>query len=172
MVVNSNRRAAHTASDAAVVLEQLDLAYLGLFLGMRVNELVVERGRAAGFADIRDSHGYVIQHLIDTERTITDIARRMAVTQQAASKAVADLVRLGLVDVTASTDRRERRIRLSRRGWQAVRFARRTRSRIDARLIALVGRSDYRRVKRVLITCLDALGGVEQIRQRRIRAPR
>ena len=61
----------------------LDLAYLGLFLGLRVNELVMDRMAASGFTNVRESHGFVIQHLIDAERTITELAELMEVTQQA-----------------------------------------------------------------------------------------
>ena len=50
----------------------LDLAYLALFLGMRVNQLVLEHLKAAGFKNPRESHGYVIQHLIEKERSLVD----------------------------------------------------------------------------------------------------
>ena len=73
----------------------LDLGYLAFFLGLRVNQLVLEQMHAAGFDNVRESHGYVIQRLIEEERTITELARRMEVTQQAASKFVAELVVLG-----------------------------------------------------------------------------
>src|SRR5262245_13866240 len=79
----------------------LDLAHLAFFLGLRVNELVLERGRKAGYRGLRESHGFVIQHLIDGDRSITELGRRMEVSQQAASKAVAELVTLGYVERTA-----------------------------------------------------------------------
>jgi DNA-binding MarR family transcriptional regulator len=165
MVVKSN-------DTAEVALEQLDLAYLGMFLGLRVNDLVIERGRKAGLVDMRESHGYVIQHLIESERSITDIARRMEVSQQAASKAVAELVQLGVVELRPSDDRRERLVRLTSRGWNAIRVTRSVRRQIDNKLRKIAGSGDYATAKRVLTACLEALGDVERIRQRRIRTPR
>jgi len=155
-----------------VIPAQLDLAYLGLFLGLRVNELVMERMTKAGFNGVRQSHGYVIQHLIESERSITELARRMRVTQQAASKAVAELLRLGVLEAPRAEDRRAKRVRLSPRGWQVVRFARRTRQQIDQRLIAAAGKKNLQCAKAILLTCLKALGGVDQVQSRRIPEPR
>src|SRR2546422_3321055 len=104
MVVRSNR----------VLPALLDLGYLGLFLGLRVNELVVDRMIAAGFRRVRMSHGFVIQHLIEADRSITELAARMEVSQQAASKVVAELVRLGLLEVSAGEDRRRQAVPVSR----------------------------------------------------------
>jgi DNA-binding MarR family transcriptional regulator len=162
MIVKTNR----------VNPEQLDLAYLALFLGQRVNELVMERMAGAGFRGVRESHGYLIQHLIAVDRSITELGRRMNVTQQAASKAVAELIGLGILEAAPAQDRRAKSIRLSERGWQSVRLGRRARARIDALLVAAIGEKDYQRAKSALLTCLRALGGVERIRSRRVRLPR
>jgi hypothetical protein len=53
-------------------------------LGLRINELVAARLAAEGFGNVKESHGYVIQHLIDEDRSITELANRMEVSQQAA----------------------------------------------------------------------------------------
>jgi len=154
------------------VLEQLDLAYLALFVGLRVNELVMEKAGAAGFADVRESHGFLIQHLIESERTITELAERMQVTQQAASKAVAELVALGAVELSAAEDKRAKRVRLSARGWRVVLLGRKTRQKIDKRLRTAAGAERYEAARAILRTCLKALGGIERIESRRIRQPR
>src|SRR6476660_2147147 len=130
MVVKSRR-----GHPAPVVPAGLDLGYLALFLGLRFNELVAAQLATHGFGDIRESHGYVIQHLIDAERTITELAGRMEVTQQAASKVVAELMELGAIEAVAAEDRRTKRIRLSRRGWRAVNLARQARAQIEKRLV-------------------------------------
>ena len=155
-----------------VDLEQLDLAYLAFFLGRRVNELVVHRLQQAGFTNVRESHGYVIQYLIGGERSITDLSRRMGVTQQAASKTVADMIRQGVLEATPAADRRTKTIRISKRGWESVQFARRARTRIDSRLATMMSAESHERTKASLIRCIRALGGVKQIRSRRVREPR
>src|SRR5689334_6724164 len=105
-----------------VVESTLGLGYLGFFLGLRMNELVRARGGAKGFA-MRDSYGYVIQHLIERDRTISELATRMNVSQQAVSKFVSEMARHGVLEEVPSHDRRVKRVRLSSRGWDAVRFA-------------------------------------------------
>lgn len=155
-----------------VVLWQLDLPYLALFLGMRVNELVMQRTLKAGFRGVRESHGYVIQHLIESGRTITELAKRMQVTQQAASKIVAELIGLGMVEVIPGKDRRAKEIHLSQRGRGCVQLGRQARARIDSRLIRAAGRKGYEMAKSTLVACLEELGGTERIPSRRIRAPR
>ena len=159
-----------SGTDAA--LQQLDLAYLGFFLGLRVSELVMARTIRAGFIGVRESHGYVIQHLIESDRTITELAKRMEVTQQAASKIVAELIHLRILEAVPAKDRRAKRIRLSQRGWTCVKLGRRVRGQITSRLIAAAGREACEQAKSTLVTCLRALGGIERIRSRRIRAPR
>lgn len=149
----------------------LDLGYLALFLGLRVNQLVKERLHAAGFHNVRESHGYVIQHLIEAERSITELARRMEVTQQAASKAVAELAGLGVIDFVPDADRRAKRVRLSIRGWNVVRRGRQIRREIEGRLIHVAGAEQYETAKSILSVCLEALGGVERVRSRRILSP-
>ena len=148
----------------------LDLGYLGLFLGLRFNELVRARIHAAGFRRVRDSHGFVIQHLIESDRSITELAARMGVTQQAASKSVAELVALRVVRAAPGDDRRAKRIGLSPRGWKAVHASRRARRTIERQLLKTIQRRDYAAAQRTLIRCLEALGGIDRIQTRRVRA--
>jgi len=149
----------------------LDLGYLALFLGMRVNQLVKERLQAAGYRGVRESHGYLIQHLIETERSITELAQRMQVTQQAVSKAVAELAHLGVLEVLPGADKRSKIVRLSARGWHIVKESRRIRRQIDRRLIHTAGAAPYGRARRILVQCLEALGGMDPVRSRRIPPP-
>lgn len=153
----------------------LGLGYLGLFLGQRMNELVLSNGRRKGVAQMRASHGYVIQHLVEMDhpisRTGSDLARRMGISQQAASKKIEELVQLGAVEVKASTDRRAKLVRLSASGWAAVQHARQYRAKLERRLLRDVGAEQYAEAQETLRACLTLLGGVERIRSRRIREP-
>ena len=154
-----------------IELFDLDLGHLALFLGLRVNQLVMTQMARAGFKNLRESHGYVIQHLIESGRTITELARRMEVTQQAASKSVAELVRLGALEESPGHDRRSKMIRLSARGWKAVHISRSVRKTIHRRLQKALGAPACEQTKRSLIQCLNALGGTGAIRTRRIKQP-
>ena len=149
----------------------VDLAHVAFFLGLRVNELVMEHLAKAGFKGVRESHGYLIQHLIESERSVTDLARRMDVTQQAASKAVAELVGLGILETAPAKDRRAKRIRLSQRGWECVRLGRRARSQIDRGLVNAAGTTHYEMARSTLLTYLRTLGGIKRVSSRRVRKP-
>lgn len=163
MVVKSTR------PPGAVDPAALGLAHLGFFLGLQADHLVMDRLARAGMTRVRQGHGFVIQHLIDEGRSITELARRMGVTQQAASKAVAELARLGVVEVGPAEDRRQKAVRLSARGWEAVRAARRARAAVERRLQRALGTAAYDRARLTLVDALDALGGIAGIRGRRVR---
>ena len=65
----------------------------------------LRRLHAAGFPDLRTSHGFVVQHVVDGPRPVGEIAQRMGISQQGASKAVAELVELGYLERTAAAVR-------------------------------------------------------------------
>jgi DNA-binding MarR family transcriptional regulator len=157
---------------SGVIPRQLDLGYLALFLGLHVNELVLERLAEAGMKGVRESHGYLIQHLIETERSITELAGRMGVTQQASSKMVAELVDLGVLEVTTGEDRRAKQVRLSTYGWSIVQVNRRARKQVHGRLVRGLGESKYEAARALVLECLDKLGGIDAVKQRKIRTPR
>lgn len=146
----------------------LDLGYLGSFLGLRIDELVLAELHAAGFAGIRTSHGYVFQHLVEEPRAITELAERMEVTQQAASKVVAELVELGVVELRPGSDRRSKLVALSTSGTACVAKARAARAKIAAKIDRKCGR-DVAIAKRVLADALELVGGVPNVRARRVR---
>jgi DNA-binding MarR family transcriptional regulator len=151
------------------------LAYLGQFLGLRVNDLIVAAGKRRGFRQMRESHGYVIQHLVESDgpisRTGTEIARRMGVSQQAASKTIRELVRIGAVRTAPSKDRRAKEVSLTKRGWEAVLYTRRYRAQLEAKLLRRVGAKRYSDAQETLRDCLELLGGVGRIRSRTVREP-
>jgi len=150
---------------------ELDLGYLGQFVGMRFNDLVLEKARAEGYGDLRYSHGYVVQHLIEGPKKVTELADLLGVSQQAASKSVAELVELGYLTSTVSADRRAREVALSERGRTALARARKTRAKIEQKLLAKHG-AELVRAKALLAAVLEELGGAEVVRARRVREPR
>src|SRR5204863_3802125 len=92
----------------------LDLGYLAQFVGAAFASAVQERLAAEGFDGLRFSHGYLVQHLVEGERTIGELAERLEVTQQAVSKTVAELEGLGYLERLAdAADARVRRVRLT-----------------------------------------------------------
>ena len=154
-----------------VVVARLPLSYLALFVGERVNELVLEHLHAQGFPELRHSHGYVFQHLLGAARPISELALLLGVSQQAASKSVRELAEWGYLEDQASADGRVRRVKLSERGRSAVQKARSARSEIERRALARVSPQAHQAVARVLGNMLEHLGGTERVRRRLLTSP-
>ena len=119
--------------DDLVTLLQANSAALG--------DAVLTRVRAEVGADVRYNDGYVFQHLLVGPRTVTQLADLLGVSQQAASKQVADLVRRDLATKHRSVnDARAWQVELSRRGLRCVESARRARAEIRAECEDVLGR--------------------------------
>ncbi len=151
----------------------LDLGYLALFVGYAFADAVEAALAAEGFRGVRFSHGFVFQHLIEEERTVTELAARMEVTQQAASKVVAELEALGYLErVADGADARVRRVRLTKRGRGAVAASRKARAALMRKLEARHGKSAIDAARVTLAAVLEDLGGAAAVRARRVRMPR
>lgn len=157
---------------AAVQPGSLDLGHLALFVGMRVNDVVLEELHAAGFMGLRYAHGFVFQHLLGGPRSISELAGLLEVTQQAASKTVAELEKLGYVEEAGSEDARVRRVRLSSRGQAAVDKGRALRAGLEERWKRAHGSRALEEARGLLADLLESLGGAEAVRTRRVRQPR
>jgi DNA-binding MarR family transcriptional regulator len=148
---------------------QLDAVLAALFAGLALNERVADRLRAAGFADVRFSHGFVFQHLVPGPLPVGELARRMGVSQQAASKAAAELERLGYIERVADpADARVRRLALTARGRAAVAAGRTARAGIAAELEEALGPRRAKALRAALLDALEFAGGLDAVRARRV----
>lgn len=155
-----------------VDLASLDLATTSWLAGSAANDYLLAAIREAGHPHLRISHGYVFQLLIDAPKTIGEIAEGLGVTQQAASKAAAELTRLGYLDTLADPqDRRIRRVTLSARGRNAVSDARRARQDLEALLASEIGASEVHTARSALGALLRLTGGLDAARCRRVKPP-
>ncbi|MFH8573898.1 MarR family winged helix-turn-helix transcriptional regulator [Streptomyces sp. NPDC017993] len=160
-------------SSHAVAPNDLDTGSLALFVGFASSQLVQEQLAEQGFGDLRFSHGYVFQHLVDDARpTVGELAAKLDMTQQGASKAVVELERLGYVERVADPqDARARRVALTAHGRAAVAAARRARSAVDERLAARFGADRLAEHRALLAQLLDELGGTTDVRRRSVHPP-
>src|SRR5262245_21247213 len=108
-------------------LAQLALTQIAFSVGALANSWILEELQRAGFAGVRQSHGQLIQHLIDGPRAVGELASLLGVSQQAVSKSVAELDAAGVLESVACDDARVRRVRLSARGERAVQLGRKLR---------------------------------------------
>ncbi|MEO3782031.1 MarR family transcriptional regulator [Actinocorallia sp. B10E7] len=150
----------------------LDIGSLALFVGFAAAERVREGMAGEGYGDLRFSHGYVFQHLIEEEPAISELAARLEMTQQGASKVVAELEGRGYVERFPSpSDARVRRVRLTSRGRDAVAAARRIRAGQEEALAAEYGAERLAEARALLVGLLETLGGAEAVRRRSVSPP-
>jgi DNA-binding MarR family transcriptional regulator len=131
--------------------------------GLAVTDEVLRRLHARGFQDVRTSHGFVLQHLVLGPLPVGALARRMDVSQQAASKVSGELERHGYL--VRAPDPRVRRIGLSPRGEAVVATGREVRAELAGELAERVGAA---RLEATQLEVLDAVGGAEAVRERRV----
>ena len=149
-----------------------DLSLASLFAGWALADEVQRRIAADGMDDLRFADGVVFQHLVPGPRTIGSLAERLGVSQQAASKAVADLERRGYVAREADPDDgRARIVALTERGEAAIEAGRRHRAAVEAELADRLGAERVEAARRTLLDALEAFGGAAAVRGRRVRPP-
>lgn len=133
---------------------------------------LLQQLRAEGHDEVRTSHGYVFQHLIEGSPTIGALAEALGITQQGASKAVRELEAMGYVErVPDDSDGRIRRIVMTPRGADLVERARTLRRDLEAELERAVGRRNLLAARRVLNTLIERVGAADAIAKRRVRPP-
>ena len=107
---------------------------------------------AAGFSDLRPSHGNVMEQLsyVDGLR-LRELAERAGMTAQSMGELVDDLERLGYVERRPDpTDRRAKRVHLTGKGRAARSVAAKAATRMERDLRKLLGPATYRQLREVL----------------------
>ncbi len=153
--------------------DTLDLSLTALFAGWAMTDEVQRRLAGQGFGELRFNDGVVIQHVLAAPLSITALADRMGVTQQAASKAVADLERRGLVRrEPGPADARTKLLHLTEHALAAVEATRVLRRELQEELIAEHGAERVDDARALLAAVIGRFGGGDAIRARRVRPPR
>ncbi|MGW5740352.1 MarR family winged helix-turn-helix transcriptional regulator [Amycolatopsis sp. NPDC003861] len=153
--------------------ESLDLSLTALFAGWAMTDEVQRRLATRGFSDLRFNDGVVIQHVLAAPLSITALAERMGVTQQAASKAVADLERRGLLRREPDpADARTKLLHLTAHAVAAVEATRVLRRELQEEIEAEYGMERVEEAQRLLAAVIGRYGGGDAIRARRVRPPR
>jgi len=119
---------------------------------------------AAGFSDLRPSHGNVLEHLsyIDGQR-LNELASRAGMTPQSMGELVDDLERRDYVERRADpADRRARRVYLTKKGRTTRAAAAQAVTDMEGRLEALLGHATYVRLRATLTEVIDAHARDEQ----------
>ncbi|MFC9692596.1 MarR family winged helix-turn-helix transcriptional regulator [Kribbella sp. NPDC056951] len=150
-----------------------DLSLASLFTGWALADELQRRLSADGFTDSRFADGVVFQHLVAGPVTITTLAELLGVTQQAASKTVADLESRGyLTREPAPTDARAKQVTFTPRGKAVIAAARNHRAALDADLRKALGNNRVEEARQLLVDALTHLGASPALRARAVRPPR
>jgi DNA-binding MarR family transcriptional regulator len=146
----------------------LSLTHLAHFVGLAANRRLLAELREAGFGDVRESHGFLIQHLLRGPHSVGELSVLLGITQQGVSKTVAELTAAGYLESSPGRDARVRLVQLSERGHACVLCSRKLREKLDRRLEKALGKPLAQRTRRALAEALEVLGGVDAVKQRRL----
>jgi DNA-binding MarR family transcriptional regulator len=151
-------------------LQDKDLVLWTQLLAEVFNVQMLER-LSREHPDVRYSHGFLIQQLVDGPRPVGEIAANLGVTSQAVSKTVRELERIGYVDRRADpADGRVRRVALTERGRAVLEAGRAVRAELNAELIAELGDEQVIAAAKVLRDALSARGAMSAVAARRVRS--
>ncbi len=140
-----------------------------MLLGDVMSRVVLQSLEGTG---LRHGHGYLIQRLLVAPATATEVAADLGITQQAVSKAVRELVGLGIVEfVPEPADRRSRPVQLTDKGRQAIEASRATRRAIDRRVRDALGDQDHDHALEALATVIESFGLATAIQHRAVPPP-
>ncbi len=156
------------APAAPVDPDALSLSYLAQFVGVFSNQHVLREMKRAGYGDLRESHGYLIQHLLRGPHSVGQLSKLLGVSQQAVSKTVAELSQSGYLERQAGDDARVKLVSLSERGHAAVLASRRARDKLERRLLTRLGDRRAAAVRAALAEVLRELGAVSAVKGRRV----
>ena len=128
-----------------------------------------EQLAAAGFDDVRDSHGYVVQGLLAGDTTVTALAARLGVSAQAVSKSVTELERAGTCAVV-TTPTTAGRVRCGSPRVGTHWWTRRARARqaVARDLGKWLGTRDQAELVRLLQHAAEHFGGLEALTTREV----
>lgn len=128
-------------------------------LGQWAIDAGIQGARKRGHMGLRPAHNHVLAHLDLEGSRVTDIARRLNISNNAVGQLVSDLEEMGYVErVPDGTDRRAKILRYTPRGISLLRDAVEIGEEIRAELAELLGPEDLDR----LIALLGKLHGLKK----------
>lgn len=153
--------------------DTLDLSLLALFAGWAMTDEIQRRLATQGFGELRFNDGVVIQHVLAAPLSISALAERMGVTQQAASKAVADLERRGLLRRDPDPgDARTKLLHLTEHALAAVEATRALRAALHDELVSEFGAAWIDGSRTLLAGVISRYGAGDAVSGRQVRPPR
>jgi DNA-binding MarR family transcriptional regulator len=155
----------HTPHPPETLLSLLDAATESVLVEFR-RDL-----EAAGYADIRPTHGCVFRFVRDDGMRLTELAGLAGMTKQSVGELVDDLVNLGYVErIPDPEDRRAKLICLTDRGIEAQRVGFGLLADVEDRWAERFGATRMKQLRKLLEEAVseDAPGAAPELRERRL----
>jgi DNA-binding MarR family transcriptional regulator len=150
-----------------------DLVLLFTALHAACDADVLRRITADGFGDLRAAHGYVFQHLMEQPIRISELAQKLGMTAQGASKLVIELEGMGyMLRHPDPNDQRNRFVTLTDRGWAAIEAGRAARAEVNTELRSILGDAAAGQLLDSLQRLAEHTGGLRELLARRLRPGR
>lgn len=118
-----------------------------------------ERLAQRGFRDLSSSYGFVLLEARSRSLGVTDVARLMGISKQAASKLVSAMQRDGFLLAAAADDQRARQVELSARGKRLLENVEEIYGELEAEWAAVIGRARVEAIRKDLTAVLIARHG-------------
>jgi len=148
-----------------------DLVLWTQLLAETLNARMMDGLRERGHAQLRYSHGFLFQQLVEGPRPVGEEATNLGVTSQAVSKMVRELEALGYVTrVPDPDDARVRRVGLTSRGRAAIEAGRAIRVELNRELANSLGEDRLHTAAKTLKEALAARGAMSEVQSRRVRS--
>jgi DNA-binding MarR family transcriptional regulator len=158
-------------ADRQADLTTPDLAILIAASYRVVTDRLQQAMAKAGLEDMRPAFGYVIRALANGQLSVSELARVLDVTKQAASQTVDEMERAGFVERRpSSSDRRMKALALTAKGRRVRETALRTSAAMEAELAATLGARTVKQARRALVAFVEAHGDLEHLAAQRSRA--
>jgi DNA-binding MarR family transcriptional regulator len=124
----------------------------------------------AGFGDLRPAHGYIFQHLLLGPLTVSDLAHKLGMTPQGASKFVIELEQMGYVRRRVDPDdQRIRLVELTDRGHAGIEASRAIRVALNQEVRAILGEAETVKLIATLRRLAEQTGALQELLGRRLR---
>lgn len=112
-----------------------------------------------GFRDVGASYGYVVLEARNGPLGVTDIARLLGVSKQAASKLVSAMQQSGYLLASNADDQRARRVEISARGRRLLATVEDIYRELEAQWAEVIGEQGVEAIRRDLSAVLVARHG-------------
>jgi DNA-binding MarR family transcriptional regulator len=114
-------------------------------------EQVLADAEKSGYGFVTPSMNRLFAHMRYRPMSISDLARKMGISRQAAHQTIGEAMRHGLLEfVDSETDKRIKLVRFSKRGLEMSTIAAKSIAKIEKRLQARIGKEDVETLRKIL----------------------